>query len=158
MAKDRTYKEPKKLRGKENEKAILQIIYECACRGLSKSSIAVKLGLTHEEFIELLMSTDKRPTMSYEQGRAVFEEENLAKIESLLDNPDTLPALVYKAARENLKTREEWAPATRAVRVEVQDKASVFTFEALSEEEQDQIKSAHQGTSSDDEEDKASQD
>lgn len=155
MAKNRTYNEPKRLSAKEDEKQIKQFIFENAARGISQKSIAVKLGLTMEEFATILMMTTggvKPFQIALDQGRAIFEEENVNTIESILDDPEASQGLKYKAARENLRTMEEWAPATRAVKLQVQDSAQVFTFEAYSPEQQEAIQAQHNVDDNDDSE------
>ncbi|TDK63543.1 hypothetical protein [Sapientia aquatica] len=158
MAKNREYREVQKQDAETQKVPLLQRLYAMAASGLSKRSMAAKIGFTLEEFQDLLNYKEKgiqRYQMAYDAGRAVFEEENIAVLEQVLETGSE--GIKAKIARDNLKTLEEWAPATKSVKVIVEDAANVLLFEALSEEDQNAIKASH--TPNDDtEEDQTSED
>jgi hypothetical protein len=139
---------------------LLQRVYAMAATGLSKRSIAATIGFTLEEFHNLLEYKEgkgkvRRYQMAYDAGCAEFERYNIAKLEEILETGSE--GIQAKIARDNLKTLEDWAPATKSVKVIVEDEANVLLFEALSEEDQNAIKASH--TPNDDtEEDQASED
>ena len=134
MARERTYREPLKA-AKDKYK---QIIYEYAAQGLSNRTIAVKLGCTIDDFVTLLMGTPEIQ-MAYDAGRATFETERVEIKDQILFDPETSNGLKAKILREDLKTLEQWAPATRAVRVTVEDAKTEYSFESFSQEEIEKI-------------------
>lgn len=123
-----------------------QRIYELAASNHSPRTIAVQLGMSFADYQTLLGQKEADAFVyqhAYEAGLAKYEADNIERIEAVLDDPEASLGLKYKAARENLKELEHHAPATRAVKVQVEDAASVFTFEAYSAEEQEAIKAQH---------------
>lgn len=137
MARDKTYKPAKKLVGKANDIAICQVIYENAESGHSLRTIAVALGTTLAG-VNKLITSEKVPCYgeAYEAGRAAFETRHASIIEEIIENPETSDGLRYKAARENIRTLEEWAPAQRSVKVELSSPQTGFIeIESLTPEE-----------------------
>jgi hypothetical protein len=126
----------------KESKNYVQIIYDLAASGISDKSIAVKLGCSLDEFrmvIESVEPSNKKYKIALEAGRAAFETEHVEIIEAILNDPETSAGLKYKAARENLKTLEAWAPATRSVKVTVEHGPTTYEFESFSQEQIEQI-------------------
>ena len=143
----RTYEEPKPADPAAPLAPLLQRVFDFASRGLSKKTIAVRLGITVEEFYILLDyvapdTKNKKYTLAYDAGRANFEEDNLAHIEAALDSNIVTPNAKAKIARENLKTLEDWAPATRTVKVSIENAPTEFKFESFAPDDLDKITKA----------------
>ena len=117
-----------------------------AQKGLSPRSIAAKCGVTFDDFAALLAYTKNgmRPfQLIYDSARAHYESTRLDIRDEILFDPETSKGLKAKILRDDLKEFEEHAPASRAIKIQTAEGASVFSFESLSTEEQDQIKAAH---------------
>jgi len=138
--KNRVYTPPKKLNKADNEAKVKQRIYELAADGISKRSIAVHLGCTLAEFHDILdyKEGDICPFgQAYDAGMAQFELHNVAVLEDILENGSTGQKM--KIALENRKTLENWAPATRTVKVEMAQGPTEFSFEEFSPSELEHI-------------------
>lgn len=145
MARNRHYQEPNK--EPRTVKGECQKVYELATIGLSKKSIASRLGYLQADFQKLLdheVAGIHPFQHAYESGRAEFEENNARVLDEILENPEVSEGIKAKIARDNLKTIEEWAPASKTVKVQVEDAGNVFHFEALTEEEQAAIKAENE--------------
>jgi hypothetical protein len=117
-----------------------------AKKGLSLRSMASKCGMTFERLYEIMNQEQKgiKPLMMvYEAGRAEYESSRLEIRDEILFNPETSNGLKAKILRDDLKEFEEHAPATRAIKIQVEDAASVLTFEPYTKEQEEQIKSQH---------------
>lgn len=135
-----TYFEPKRVKTKAGER---QNIYELASIGLSKRSIATRLGYTAADFQKLMdyKEADIQPfQLAYEAGVAEFEEFNARIIDEALHDPEASVGIKVKVARDNLKAKsEEWAPQTRAVKVQLEAGPAELVFESFTQEELDKI-------------------
>jgi hypothetical protein len=138
-----------------DDQAVLSIIKYWAVRGLSMASIAAKCGLSLNEFH--LALDIKTIRLAYANAKAEFESLRVETRHAILFDPETSSGLKAKMTMDDLRTLESWAPATRTVKVVVEDAANVFQFEALSEQEQTDIKSAHK-TNDDTQEDQSKED
>ncbi len=145
MAKrETTYIEPTRVKTIKGE---CQLIYELASIGMSKRSIAVRLGYSFADFQKLIeheTAAIQPFRLAYDAGEAEFEHVNSQTLIDILEDDNESAGIKAKIARDNLKAKsEEWAPQTRAVKIQVEDAANVFTFEAYSEAEQEAIKAQH---------------
>ena len=125
-------------------------VIDLASKGISDKSIATRLGVSYEEFLSLLdYEVDGiRPIkQAVDLARAQFEIERVLIKDAILNDPDASINLKYKIVREDLKTLEAWAPATRAVKVTIDTAPSEFTFESFSQDELAQL--AAQSTQAD---------
>ena len=120
---------------------------DLASRGISDRSIAVRLGMTLAEF-QTLVAYEYPPGTykvkeALELARAEYEISRVMMKDNLLNDPEVSAGLKIKIIRDDLKVLENWAPATRAVTVKVQnDTAQEFSFESFSDEEQAKIVAA----------------
>jgi hypothetical protein len=116
----------------------LSIIKYWAIRGLSDRSIAAKCGMNLSEFydaLELEQNRIKPLKIALELARAEFEAERVSIKDNIMNDPETSKGLKYKIVREDLKTLEAWAPATRTVKVQVENAPTEFAFGAYSPDE-----------------------
>ena len=117
-----------------------------AKRGLSLRSMAAKCGMEFNRFYEVMNQEERgiKPLMLlYEVGRAEYESTRLELRDQLLFDPETSRGLKAKILRDDLKEFEEHAPATRAIKIQVEDAASVLTFEPYTKEQEEAIKAQH---------------
>jgi tRNA(Leu) C34 or U34 (ribose-2'-O)-methylase TrmL len=117
-----------------------------AKRGMSLRSMAAKCGMEFNRFYDVMNQDErgKKPLMLlYEAGRAEYEATRLELRDQLLFDPETSKGLKAKILRDDLKEFEEHAPATRAIKIQVEDAASVFTFEPYTKEQETAIKAQH---------------
>ena len=113
-------------------------IIELAKKGVSNRSIAARLGISIDDFV-LLIEHYPQVKEALALARAEFEITRVEAKDAILNDPDTSKGLKYKIIREDLKTLEEWAPATRAVKVQVESAVTELNFEALSPAEIEKI-------------------
>ena len=117
-----------------------------AKKGLSLRSMAAKCGMEFNRFYEVMNQEERgiKPLMLlYEVGRAEYESTRLELRDQLLFDPETSRGLKAKILRDDLKEFEEHAPATRAIRVQMEGTKTVLDFGTLSEAEQQEIISRH---------------
>lgn len=115
-----------------------EIVRYWGMKGLSNRSIAAKCNMTLSEFIDALNTEEhgiKPLQILMDQARAEFEAIRVEAKDQLMNSADTSNGLRYKIIREDLKTLEEWAPATRAVKVTVEKAPTEFSFESFTPEE-----------------------
>lgn len=137
MSKYRADNVPKKADPAKKAEWYLTLI-ELAAKGISNRSIAARLGFTLDEFYNIVEyeQNGRRPVReALDLARAQFEIERVEVKDAILNDPETSKGLKYKIVREDLKTLEEWAPASRAVKVQVESGPTEFSFEAFSESE-----------------------
>jgi len=92
-------------------------LVELAAKGVSTKSIAARLGISYSDFM-LLVETYPQVKAALELARAEFEIIRVEAKDTIMNDPNTSNGLKYKIIREDLKTIEEWAPATRAGQLE----------------------------------------
>ena len=113
-------------------------VIELASKGISNRAIAARIGLTQLEFANLV-EYEQNGTYpvreALELARAQFEIERVEMKDQMLNDPETSVSLKYKIIREDLKTLEEWAPATRSVKVQIEHGPTEFAFSPFTEEE-----------------------
>ena len=117
-----------------------------AKRGMSLRSMAAKCGMEFNRFYEVMNQEQKgiKPLMLlYEVGRAEYESTRLELRDQLLFDPETSRGLKAKILRDDLKEFEEHAPATKAIKIQVEDAASVLTFEPYTKQQEEAIKAQH---------------
>jgi len=117
-----------------------------AKKGLSLRSMAAKCGMEFNRFYEVMNQEQRgiKPLMLlYEVGRAEYESTRLELRDQLLFDPETSRGLKAKILRDDLKEFEEHAPATKAIKIQVEDAASVLTFEPYTKEQEEAIKAKH---------------
>jgi hypothetical protein len=131
------------------KQSAMQVIAYWGKKGLSDRSIAAKLGMTYTDFLAKIERVQPL-RLALDAARAEFEAERVEMKDAIMNDPETSNGLRYKIVREDLKTLEAWAPATRAVKVQVEAAGTVLSFESLTEEEMEQIKSASQGAGTND--------
>lgn len=125
-------------------------VCELAGKGVSNSAIATRLGLSPVEFMNLVnweQNGIQPVAQAIAMARANFEIERVNIKDEILNNPNTSDAVRLKIVREDLKTLEAWAPATRAVKVTVEKESTGFSFDSFSETELSDI--VKRSTSSD---------
>jgi hypothetical protein len=113
-------------------------VCELASKGISNSSIAAQLGLSMTEFTGLLeyeQNGIKPVKQAIEIARSNFEIERARIKDEILMKPETSDALKIKIVRDDLKTLEAWAPATRAIKVQVESAQTEYNFESFTESE-----------------------
>jgi hypothetical protein len=142
--RNKYYAEPERIKTITGE---CQFIYELASMGLSQRSIGTRLAYKPEDFQKLLSAKvkDKQPFLAaYEAGMAEFEHVNAQTLIDAIEDPESVTGIQVKVARDNLKAKfEDWAPQTRAVKVQIEDAAQVLQFEAYTEKEEEAIKGLH---------------
>lgn len=126
----------------DKDQPVFEIIKYWAGRGLSIPSIAAKCDYTVAEFMQAL-DKFKALRTAYDIARSEFESVRVEARHAILTDPETSKGLKAKMTMDDLRTLEAWAPASRTVKVVVEDAAQVFQFDALTEEEQTTIKAAH---------------
>jgi hypothetical protein len=126
----------------EDKESWYHTVVSLASSGVSNKSIAARLGLPLEDFQALMeYEVDGKAIVkeAMDLARAEFEISRVAVKDQILSDPDTSTSLKYKIVREDLKTLEDWAPATRAVKVTIEKSAGDFAFEAFTNDELTQI-------------------
>ncbi|MDM0042135.1 hypothetical protein QTI05_24065 [Variovorax sp. J22R193] len=135
---------------KGSNQPIGSIIKHFASIGLSKAGIAAKCGMRYSDFLEKLSNPKNAELMMiWELSRADYEALRVGIRHEILINPTENSALRAKIAGDDLRVFEEHAPATRAVRLQVEDARTVLEFEALSQQEQEEIARGHQDDQAD---------
>jgi hypothetical protein len=135
----------------ENKDSWYQTVVQLASSGVSNKSIAARLGLTFEEFTALVDYELDGVAVVKEAlslARAEFEISRVAIKDAILSDPETSSSLKAKIVREDLKTLEDWAPATRAVKVTIEKAPAEFAFESFTQDELTQIAEASTGADS----------
>ena len=89
-------------------------IYELVRKGMSMESIAGLAGLSLKQFEERLHLYPKYQAR-FRRALALFELDNIKALEESAGHQDAPLALKNKNARENLKTKEHWATASKPV-------------------------------------------
>lgn len=126
----------------DKSSTMLSIIQYWGVRGLSDRSIASKCGFTLSKFYDVLELEQHKVKVfkeALEIARATFEADRVIIKDEIMNDPETSTGLKYKIVREDLKTLEAWAPATRAIKLMVEDARTVIEFDSLSEKEQQDI-------------------
>jgi hypothetical protein len=130
----------------DKKSTMLEFIQYYSRKGVSDKTIATMSGVDLVKFYDILELEQKgvKPfKLALAMGRAQFEIDRVEAKDSIMNDAEISLGLKYKIVREDLKTLEEWSPATRAVKIQVEDAASVFTFDAYTEKEQEEITSQH---------------
>jgi hypothetical protein len=134
---------PKKKANAKEDASWFVTLCDLASRGISDKSIATRLGITLAQFQQLC--DYEYPTGVYkvrealDLARAEYEISRVEMKDAILNDAETSAGLKIKIIRDDLKTLEAWAPATRTVKVQVENVASEFSFEAFSDDEQQKI-------------------
>lgn len=130
----REYKPTKRLTTQEKLEPILNWIYEAKASNASDKTVAIRLGWDvakfHEQMEAYVLHGEKPLKLAYEAGMATFEWENIQKLDDLIESDELSPAAKAKLLLERLKRLEQWAPATKAVRVQVEDSRTILEFES----------------------------
>jgi hypothetical protein len=122
-----------------------------ASSGVSNKSIAARLGISLEEFNALVDYELEGVAVVKEAlalARAEFEISRVEIKDAILNDPETSASLKAKIVREDLKVLEDWAPATRAVKVTIEKAPAEFAFESFTQDELTQIAEASTGADS----------
>lgn len=127
-------------------------VIELASKGVSNKAIAARLGLTPAGFdnlVEYEQDGVQPVKVALALARAEFEISRVEMKDAILNDPEISGGLKYKIVREDLKTLEEWAPATRAMKVQIEKGPTEFKFEEFSAYELEQIAARGAATEAD---------
>ena len=97
----------------ENQLSLQEAI-DLARKGVSKRTIAAKAGIKLAE-LEALLDNDDQIRVLFEQATAEFELSRVQIKDDILFDETTEKSLRIKIVREDLKTLEQWATASKVV-------------------------------------------
>lgn len=125
-------------------------LVDMAKRGASLSTIAARCGMVLEEFkyaLEWVNPATGRQDFkrAMEAGRAEFEWSRICMKDDILNDPETKTSEKVKIIQSDLKTLENWAPASRTLKIQAikhEDNPDVPDYAELTEEQIEQIRQA----------------